>query len=150
MAFSLYTPHQRPPHSSLLLSLDLPETLTEAHDRIAHGLSATLLRRIASLSSLEEALLCRMAGIDRNTYSRRLSSASQTFSAEQSGRVYMLIRVISAASRLFDGDMGRVAQWLERPAKGLGGKKPADIISTPAGAEAVITLIGQIEHGVIT
>ncbi|WP_034911593.1 MULTISPECIES: antitoxin Xre/MbcA/ParS toxin-binding domain-containing protein [Erwinia] len=149
MSLSVFTPGRRHAEGSLLLSLNLPETLPEAHSRISGGLSAQILRQTASLSTFDESSLLRMSGIDRNTYSRRLKS-EQAFSPEQSGRVYMMIRVLSAAGKLFNGDMTRAAEWLDTPAKGLGGKKPAEFTSTPPGAEAVINLIGQIEHGVIT
>ncbi|MEI2263925.1 type II RES/Xre toxin-antitoxin system antitoxin [Erwinia sp. CGal63] len=150
MTFSLYRPQSHGAPTSLLLALKLPETLAEAHRMIIRGLNASLVRQMAKESRLDEAMLCRMAGIDRNTYSRRLNSASQLFSAEQGGRIYTLGRVLSAASQLFNGDTERMAAWLNTPAKGLGGQKPADMTSTPAGAEAVLNLIGQIEHGVIT
>lgn len=150
MSVTVYKPSKQPVERSLLLSLNLPETLPEAHNRIAHGLSATLLKQTASLSKFDETWLCRLAGIDRNTYNRRVRSSEQTFSADQSGRIYMLIRVLSAAGKLFNGDMDRAAQWLDTPAKGLGGKKPSELTSTVVGAEAVINLIGQLEHSVIT
>jgi len=150
MSVNVYKPHKQPVERSLLLSLNLPETLPEAHNRITDGLSATLLKQTASLSTFDEAWLCRLAGIDRNTYNRRIKSTEQTFSADQGGRIYMLIRVLSAAGKLFNGDMRRAAEWLDTPAKGLGGKKPSELTSTVVGAEAVINLIGQIEHSVIT
>ncbi|WP_242281313.1 antitoxin Xre/MbcA/ParS toxin-binding domain-containing protein [Pantoea deleyi] len=62
----------------------------------------------------------------------------------------MLIRVLTAASKLFRDDRSRLVDWLETPAKALGGRKPAELTTTVAGAEAVINLIGQLEHGVIT
>lgn len=150
MSVTVYKPQKQPVERSLLLSLNLPETLPEAHSRITHGLSATLLKQTASLSTFDEAWLCRLAGIDRNTYNRRVKSSEQTFSADQSGRIYMLIRVLSVASKLFNGDMKRAAEWLDTPAKALAGKKPSELTSTVVGAEAVINLIGQIEHSVIT
>lgn len=150
MSMSVYRPQSLPAERSLLLSLNLPETLPEAHNRISDGLNATLLKQAAALSHFDEARLCRLAGIDRNTYSRRISRAEQTFSPDQSSRIYMLIRVLSEAGKLFNGDMQRAAEWLETPAKGLGGKKPSDLTSTAVGAEAVINLIGQIEYSIIT
>lgn len=146
----LYTPGVREIPHDLLSILGLPATAIAAHDSISAGLSAGVLRDIAGAVSLDEVTLCRMAGIDRNTYSRRLNSSEKRFSPEQSARVYTLARVISAARELFNGDSERMADWLNRPAKGLGGKKPADLLSTPAGAEAVLTLIGRLEHGVIS
>ena len=146
----LYTPGVREIPHDLLSILGLPATAIAAHDSISAGLSAGVLRDIAGAVSLDEVTLCRMAGIDRNTYSRRLNSSEKRFSPEQSARVYTLARVISAARELFNGDSERMANWLNKPAKGLGGKKPADLLSTPAGAEAVLTLIGRLEHGVIS
>ncbi|MFQ2462413.1 antitoxin Xre/MbcA/ParS toxin-binding domain-containing protein [Aeromonas caviae] len=35
-----------------------------------------------------------------------------------------------------------------RSAWGLGGEKPADVITTPMGAQAVIDLVGRIRHGI--
>ena len=146
----LYTPDVRAIPHDLLSILGLPATAIAAHDSINAGLSAGVLRDIAGAVSLDEVTLCRMAGIDRNTDSRRLNSAEKRFSPEQSARVYTLARVISAARELFEGDSERMANWLNKPAKGLGGKKPAELLSTPAGAEAVLTLIGRLEHGVVS
>lgn len=146
----LFTPGARAVPHDLLTMLGLPATAIAAHDTISAGLSASVLREIADAVELDEAALCRMAGIDRNTYSRRINSHEKRFSPEQSARVYTLARVISAARQLFDNDSVRMARWLNKPAKGLGGKKPAELLSTPAGAEAVLMLIGRLEHGVIS
>ncbi|WP_314417406.1 antitoxin Xre/MbcA/ParS toxin-binding domain-containing protein [Pseudescherichia vulneris] len=146
----VYTPKAVALPHDLFSTLGLPVAAIAAHDSISAGLDATILRSITDATQLDEALLLRMAGIDRNTYSRRLNSAEKRFSPEQSARVYTLARVISAARELFNDDNIRLAQWLNKPAKGLGGKKPAELLSTPAGAEAVLTLIGRLEHGVLS
>lgn len=150
MSIAIYTPASSRRNSSLLHALNLPETLPDAHQRIAVGFSSGVLKRTASLSAFDEAWLCRLAGIDRSTYNRKVKDPQQTFSPDQSGRIYMLIRVLSAASTLLRDDPARLVQWLETPAKALGGKKPAEMTTTVAGAEAVLNLIGQLEHGVIT
>ncbi|ORM55317.1 hypothetical protein HA41_03100 [Pantoea conspicua] len=150
MSIAIYTPASSGRNSSLLHALNLPETLPDAHQRIAVGFSSGVLKRTASLSAFDEAWLCRLAGIDRSTYNRKVKDPQQTFSPDQSGRIYMLIRVLSAASTLLRDDPARLVQWLETPAKALGGKKPAEMTTTVAGAEAVLNLIGQLEHGVIT
>lgn len=150
MSIAIYTPASSRRHSSLLHALNLPETLPDAHQRIAVGFSSEVLKRTASLSAFDEIWLCRLAGIDRSTYNRKVKDPQQTFSPDQSGRIYMLIRVLSAASTLLRDDPARLVQWLETPAKALGGRKPAEMTTTVAGAEAVLNLIGQLEHGVIT
>ena len=150
MSIAIYTPASSRRNSSLLHALNLPETLPDAHQRIAVGFSSGVLKGTASLSAFDEIWLCRLAGIDRSTYNRKVKDPQQTFSPDQSGRIYMLIRVLSAASTLLRDDPARLVQWLETPAKALGGRKPAEMTTTVAGAEAVLNLIGQLEHGVIT
>jgi len=64
---------------SLLSALNLPETLPDAHQRIALGFSSGVLKRTASLSDFDEGWLCRLAGIDRTTYNRKVKDPQQTF-----------------------------------------------------------------------
>ncbi|WP_265177336.1 MbcA/ParS/Xre antitoxin family protein [Aeromonas veronii] len=45
-------------------------------------------------------------------------------------------------------DTAKTMRWLTRSAWGLGGEKPADVITTPMGAQAVIDLVGRIRHGI--
>lgn len=37
-------------------------------------------------------------------------------------------------------------EWLRTPSMALDYQRPADLLSTPAGAEAVDRLLGQMEH----
>lgn len=127
----LYTPGVRAIPHDLLSITGLPATAIAAHDSINAGLSAGVLRDIAGAVSLDEITLCRMAGIDRNTYSRRLNSAEKRFSPEQSARVYTLARVISAARELFEGDSERMATGSINPRKALAVKNPQSFSRHP-------------------
>jgi putative toxin-antitoxin system antitoxin component (TIGR02293 family) len=40
-----------------------------------------------------------------------------------------------------------LGQWIERPQPALGGRKPAELLDTPTGAELVARLLGSIESG---
>ncbi|HCT3873890.1 TPA: hypothetical protein OTT14_004400 [Klebsiella michiganensis] len=60
-----------------------------------------------------------MGGNDRNMFHRRVNDTEKKFSPEQNPRLYLLTRVISAASQLFDGNTELMAQWLNKPAKAL-------------------------------
>ena len=62
---------------------------------------------------------CHMGGNDRNMFHRRVNDTEKKFSPEQNPRLYLLTRVISAASQLFDGNTELMAQWLNKPAKAL-------------------------------
>ncbi|AFT68843.1 hypothetical protein B5T_00558 [Alloalcanivorax dieselolei B5] len=61
---------------------------------------------------------------------------------------YRFAEVLKAATDLFEGDKARARQWLLNPVRGLGGRRPIEMLATSAGAEAVLNLIGRLEHGV--
>ena len=42
----------------------------------------------------------------------------------------------------------KAVSWLNRTAWGLGGVAPATLLTTQMGVQAVIDLVGRIEHGV--
>jgi len=56
--------------------------------------------------------------------------------------------VLEAAIALFEGDRTAADRWLTTPAWALGGVTPASLLGTPDGRQAVLDLIGQIEHGI--
>jgi Protein of unknown function (DUF2384) len=45
-------------------------------------------------------------------------------------------------------DEARLRSWLMQHAPGLGGRRPAEVITEPGGLELVQDLMGRIEHGV--
>jgi len=67
----------------------------------------------------------------------------------ESDRVYRLTRLYQQAIHLFEGDSAMARDWLEQPAKALGGRTPMAYMETEAGADEVEDLIGRLEHGVI-
>ena len=58
-------------------------------------------------------------------------------------------QVMEAAIGLFEGNVDKAKGWLQKPARALGHSCPIDLLSTPAGVEAVLDLIGKIEHGIV-
>ncbi|MFT0137715.1 antitoxin Xre/MbcA/ParS toxin-binding domain-containing protein [Alcanivoracaceae bacterium MT1] len=62
--------------------------------------------------------------------------------------LYRFAEVLKAATDLFEGDKVRARQWLLNPVRGLGGRRPVEMIATSAEAEAVLNLIGRLEHGI--
>ena len=58
-------------------------------------------------------------------------------------------KVFQAALALF-GSEEAANHWLKHPVRGLGNKRPIDLLSTAEGAKAVLNLIGRLEHGVFS
>jgi putative toxin-antitoxin system antitoxin component (TIGR02293 family) len=55
--------------------------------------------------------------------------------------------VLAQATKLF-GSKEDAEAWMGRPALGLGGHKPIDLLSTPAGMKLVENFLVQMEYGV--
>ncbi|MCB4797193.1 DUF2384 domain-containing protein [Pseudomonas sp. NP21570] len=68
----------------------------------------------------------------------------------------MMVRLASeielrkAATDLFAGDEQSAAEWLNKPAKALNGRKPIDMTNSDAELRLALDLIGRLQHGVLT
>lgn len=50
---------------------------------------------------------------------------------------------------LFGNNEAETLRWLQSPVRGLGNKKPVDLLLTAAGQQQVIELIWKLENGVV-
>lgn len=60
------------------------------------------------------------------------------------------IRIIDAAYQLMNEDIGATQIWLTTPVSLFNETTPALHAKTKAGVEDVLTLIGRIEHGIVS
>ncbi|WP_182788487.1 antitoxin Xre/MbcA/ParS toxin-binding domain-containing protein [Aeromonas media] len=134
---------------SLLTTLSLPKQPIDAHMKILTGFSPDIVARLSLETQIDEATICRWVGISHAAYHRKNKADKKIFSVEQSGRLYIFIRILDAAIQLFNGDISAAVQWLKSPARSFGDETPLQMLRTPTGAEAVMSLIGCVGHGVI-
>lgn len=50
---------------------------------------------------------------------------------------------------LFGNNEAKALKWLQDPVRGLGHKKPVDLLKTEDGRQQVIELIWKLENGVV-
>jgi putative toxin-antitoxin system antitoxin component (TIGR02293 family) len=55
---------------------------------------------------------------------------------------------IAAKAMAVFGSQQEAEQWMERPAIGLGQRRPIDLLATPAGAKIVDNFLTRVEFGV--
>lgn len=55
-----------------------------------------------------------------------------------------------AALELFEGDNEAAQEWIRHPVKGLGGRRPVDLVYTDDDTKTVLDLIGRLEYGVFS
>ncbi|MBB5751731.1 type II RES/Xre toxin-antitoxin system antitoxin [Prosthecomicrobium pneumaticum] len=121
----------------------------DAHEMLLAGLPGTALTHlVGSLEVLRPtAALERAIGMSLRTLQRRREAPEKPLSQEQSGRAWKFAEILARASAVL-GSQEEAEQWLERPALGLDGRRPIDLLSTPAGVELVEDFLRRLEYGV--
>lgn len=125
----------------------------EAHDLLRDGLPGHalehLVNHVAILRAPRHGGLEKAVGISLRTYQRRRDAPDKPLSPEQSGRTWKFAEILGRAIALF-GSRAEAEGWLERPAMALERRRPIDLLSTPAGVEAVEDHLTRLEYGVYT
>ena len=126
-----------------------PKTPLEVHEMLHSGLPKDALvflfnetALLRSSHDFENAL-----GMSLRTFQRIKENPTKLLTASQSGNVWKFAEVLAMATRVF-GSKDDAEAWMERPALGLDGRKPIDLISTPAGLKLVEDFLVQMEYGV--
>ncbi len=152
MPHRLYVPVTTQKPKGFLQIASIPDSLLVADQQVANGLTTDVVSELATELAWEPSVICRIVGIERTTLQRRAKktdATSRVLNSEQSAKIYSFTKVMAAAIGLFEGDIDKAKGWLQKPARALGHNCPIDMLSTPAGVEAVLDLIGQIEHGIV-
>lgn len=123
----------RPPRSEI--------ALVEA---AARGLPLAALEHTTTAARLSPQDVARLIAPPR-TLARRKKTAR--LSPDESDRLMRVARSVAHAVRVF-GVEDKAHHWLRRANPTLGGKRPLDLLISDAGARAVETVLGRIEHGV--
>ena len=148
MSYSSYHPGKTEASvMTLASSLGIPSDPLGSHLWIVAGVAPGSIHRLAELMSADIGLICRLAGISRHTVARKLRIGAP-LSISQGARVYGVVQALDAALSLNKNDTAKALSWLNRPAWGLGGVAPATLLNTPMGVQAVVNLVGRIQHGV--
>ena len=148
MSLSVYQPStQASSAPTLMTTLNIPQDPLSAHLWIVAGVAPGIIHRLAELMNTDSGLICRLAGISRSTVARKLRIEAP-LSISQGTRVYGVVQALDAVLSLHEHDTTRAISWLSRPAWGLGGIAPAEVLTTQMGVLAVVDLVGRIEYGV--
>ncbi|MGI9286851.1 MAG: type II RES/Xre toxin-antitoxin system antitoxin [Pseudomonadales bacterium] len=124
----------------------LPPRGAKLHDAITEGVPYSVYKKLAKLTGIDQKALAVIVSIPPATLQRRAKSGR--FTREESDRLFRLAELYKAATDLFEGDQDGARQWLHEPVRGLGGRRPVDMLNTSVEARAVMELIGRLEHGV--
>jgi putative toxin-antitoxin system antitoxin component (TIGR02293 family) len=126
--------------------LGIPSRGAKLHAALREGVRYQVYVQLAAMAGLEQKTLAQYVAIAPATLQRRARSGR--FKTDESDRLYRFAEVLKAATDLFEGDEEGAREWMRKPVRGLGGVRPVEMVATSAEAEAVLDLIGRMEHGV--
>jgi putative toxin-antitoxin system antitoxin component (TIGR02293 family) len=130
-----------------------PATQLEAHEMLSDGLPArsmkSLVGHLSILGRSTEPSLAKVLGTSLRTIQRQKNAPNKRLSPEQSGRMWKFAEVLAKATDVF-GSQSDAEQWMQRPAMGLDGRRPIDLLLTPPGTELVEDFLERIEQGIYT
>lgn len=125
----------------------------DAHDLIMRGISSQalihLVDQVSVLSSGDA--LNKAIGMSMRTLQRKKSAKHEKgrLSTEQSSRAWQFAEILAQATDVL-GNQEAAEAWMLEPAIGLDNRRPIDLLSSAAGAEAVEHHITRMEYGVYT
>lgn len=123
-------------------------TAFDVHAALSEGLPGEavtlLIRHVPGIAGedLEAAI-----GMSLRTMQRLKRAPRQRLSRAQSGQVWNFARIVAKATAVL-GSRETAEQWLERPALGLDGRRPIELLASTAGVGLVEEFLERLEHGV--
>jgi len=143
---ALFTP-SKPKDLEIWKSIGVPSRGNDLYTAVKTGFDAAVYTRLAKEMDLDAKRLGQVLCISPSTILRRYKGGR--FNTEESDKIARATEVLSAATELFEGDRAAALRWLRSPVKGLGNKPPLEMLGTSVETDAVLDLIGRLEHGVV-
>lgn len=118
------------------------------------GAPSGLLSNLSASMDVPKERLIKILGFSRSTVSRKIADKAD-FSMDDSERIVGLVKLVGQVEKMVmeSGDpkgfdaakwFGR---WIEQPEAALAGRKPADLMDSSDGREAVSRLLAQMQSG---
>lgn len=136
-----------------VVSMATPMQLVDAE---REGVSGQFFKDISRRMDIPAARMFAMLGVPKATAEKKVAEGDVIKGT--AGRAALgLARLLGIAKEIVANSTAPEAenfdsakwlgQWMERPQPALGGRKPADLIDTSAGVDAVARLLGSIQSG---
>ena len=121
-----------------------------------HGVKGRFVKDLSRQIEIPAVRLYEILGVPKATVEKRSTEGTEITGAGGQAAVAMA-RLLAQAREMAGHSLSPQAksfdaarwlgQWIERAQPALGGRKPAELIATPTGAEMVSRLLGAIESG---
>ena len=128
-----------------------PQSRAEIHGALVKGLPyALLVTLVDQLTALSAEQVADAVGISARTLRRRQKDhTGKPMPADLASKTWQFAEILAQASAGC-GSRDAAERWMARPAMGLDGALPVELLRTLQGSELVTEFLGRLEHGVYT
>ena len=138
--------------ASRVLGLRFKETEEECvvarlRKHVRAGFAADRVEDVVRQANLPMKDVLALIDLSQRTYERRQSDGKHLTSA-QSDRLLRVARVFAKATHVL-GTKEKASRFMQKPNRALGGETPLSHIDSELGDDAVLEVLGRIEHGII-
>jgi putative toxin-antitoxin system antitoxin component (TIGR02293 family) len=140
--------------SSELLGVDkkFGKTLNsrmDVHSAIVAGALqySALIVLISRFKALPEGDVVNVLGISTRTLRRQRETPKKAMPPDLASKTWLFAETLAKASEVFGGKEQAEA-WMDRPAMGLDGQRPIEMLQTVQGAEIVNDFLTRLEYNV--
>ena len=120
-------------------------TAVEKMYLVREGINKKDLEKLKNKAKLDYDKLATLLSTTRATLINK--KGTENFSAALSERIVSIADLYSYGFEVFE-DQAKFNEWVFRPNKALGGKKPFELLDNQFGREEVKNVIGRIDYGV--
>lgn len=121
------------------------DTTPELIAAVRHGLPFAVFTTLQKSLDVSSAVLAQLIGLPVRTLQRRRREGR--FKPDESDNLIRIARVLSHVLEFFE-DKAEALYWLKTPASALDDATPLSLLDTEVGAQEVLRILGQLEHGI--
>jgi putative toxin-antitoxin system antitoxin component (TIGR02293 family) len=120
----------------------------DVHSAILSGVPyGSLIFLVSQVKGLEEGDVAKVLGISTRTLRRQSETPQKQMPADLASKAWLFAETLAKATEIFGGKE-EAERWMSKPAMGLDGQRPIDLLQTVQGAELVNDFLTRLEYGV--
>lgn len=120
------------------------------------GVLGSFIKDLSKRMEIPSSRIFTILGVPKATAEKKAAAGARVEGSGGQAAIGM-VKLVGIAREIVANSTARGAkafdatkwlgQWIERPQPALGGRRPAELLDTPTGAELVARLLGSIESG---
>lgn len=135
--------------TSLLTGGASPDDLGAVYRVTKEGITIAALTEFTKSLQMfnSDYLLMTLTGLSERTIQRRQQKPAEPLNSEQSARAFRGAQILEQAIRVI-GTPELAEAWMSKPAIGLDGRRPIDLLDNSIGTQLVSEFLTRLQYGV--